>query len=91
MHTSRRTLLFLTTLTLLITGCQSARSASAGQPSLQGQLPLVGVLLNPPSQGGENAEPAEENECLSCHSDQDRLITTAKAEELVEAESKGVG
>lgn len=91
METSRRTLLFLTTLTLLTTSCQPGRSASAEQPSLEGKLPLVGMLLNSPSQAGENAAPAEENECLSCHADQDRLLETAKPEEPVEAESKGVG
>ncbi len=31
------------------------------------------------------------NECLSCHSDKDRLIQTAKPEEKAPSESKGEG
>ena len=37
------------------------------------------------------ADTQDDNECLSCHSDKDRLISTAKEEEVVEAESSGVG
>jgi hypothetical protein len=32
-----------------------------------------------------------ENYCLSCHSDKEQLIATAKPEEEVEAESSGAG
>jgi hypothetical protein len=35
--------------------------------------------------------PAEPNECLNCHADKQRLIDTAKPEEVVESESSGVG
>jgi hypothetical protein len=31
------------------------------------------------------------DDCLACHSDKDQLVSTAKPEEVVEEESKGVG
>lgn len=33
----------------------------------------------------------QENHCVSCHTDMDQLISTAKPEEEVEAESSGAG
>ena len=91
METSRRTLLFLTTLTLMVSSCQAGQSSRVDRQTITSELPLVGVLFNSPPQGIEGDIPNEENECLSCHADQDRLLETAKPEEPVEAESKGVG
>jgi hypothetical protein len=34
---------------------------------------------------------AQENYCLSCHSNKEQLIATAKPEEMVESESSGAG
>lgn len=34
---------------------------------------------------------AQENYCLSCHSDKEQLIATAKPEEMVKSESSGAG
>lgn len=35
------------------------------------------------------AEPVDQ--CVACHADQQRLVETAKVEEVVESESKGTG
>lgn len=35
--------------------------------------------------------PAADNLCLDCHTDKERLIQTARAEPVVESESKGEG
>jgi hypothetical protein len=38
-----------------------------------------------------NIEPAETDECTACHTDKQRLIDTAKPEEVVVKESSGAG
>jgi hypothetical protein len=86
MHRTRQSLLLLATFSLLISSCQPTETAS--QKALSAEIPVVSALINSPAQA---ADQIENNECLNCHSDKDRLIETAKPEEPVEAESKGVG
>jgi len=59
--------------------------ASVDVPA-QSETSPIGVAPTPTSQ-----TPAEPNECLNCHVDKQRLIDTAKPEEVVESESSGVG
>jgi len=77
---------------LLLPGCQTTEATSA---DLGAQSPLQ-VKVNPLTISvsalhfGTTSQ-LEENECLNCHSDKERLIDTAKVEVFVEAESSGVG
>ncbi len=69
-------------LALLLAGCQKAAT----------EEPVPTVTEAPPT-----AEPTEEavvevDYCLSCHTDKEQLVATAKPEEeAAESESKGVG
>jgi hypothetical protein len=78
--------------TLLLSSCQT-KELAATNPESQSSLlakvnPLTISIFTP--QANVETEP-EVNECLSCHADKDRLIETAKEEEIVESESSGVG
>ncbi|MGB8983770.1 MAG: hypothetical protein WCC12_18010 [Anaerolineales bacterium] len=83
MQPNQRPLYLLATFALLISSCQSAQSLSVDRQTSGGEIPVAGVLIDSPSQ--------ENNECLKCHSDQERLIETAAPEPVAETESKGVG
>lgn len=85
MQKIQRCLSFLAVSTLFLTSCQSSTSLSVSQAS-DGNAPVVNSLISASEQ-----TVVENNECLNCHSDKDRLIETAKPEAVVEAESKGVG
>ena len=52
----------------------------------QGEINPIAIAPVPTSQ-----DAPEPNECLKCHTDKQRLIDTAKPEEVVESESSGVG
>ncbi len=88
MQRIRRSLYLLATFTLLISSCQTTQALNVDQQTLAGEIPVADTLVNSPSQS-----PAldETNECLNCHSDQERLVETAKPELPAESESKGVG
>jgi predicted nucleic acid binding AN1-type Zn finger protein len=88
MHRTKQSLLLLATFSLLISSCQLAETASVKPKTISREIPIVSVLINPPAQA---ADPTENNECLNCHSDKDRLIETAAPEAPVETESRGVG
>jgi len=77
---------------LLISSCQTTDLAviSPGvQTASQAKVNQLPVSVS--SLKGDILAELEENECLNCHSDKARLIDTAKEEEVVEAESSGVG
>jgi hypothetical protein len=79
-------LLLLATFTILFSSCRPVQTTRVDRQLVAKEIPLARALIKSPSQ----SQP-ENNECLDCHSDRDRLIETAKPEELAEAESKGVG
>ncbi len=87
--------MILVTATLYLTGCQpsgiSASLDSMEAPvSAEGLLPIPSVDDPSPAPMGETQPVIDE--CISCHSDKDRLIDTAKpVEESAESESSGVG
>jgi hypothetical protein len=85
--------LIIPIMALLLAGCQTEAVTSpadevyASLDTLpQGETNPIAAAPVPTSQA-----PAEPNECLICHADQQRLIDTAEAVEVVESESSGVG
>lgn len=70
---------FLITGLLFLAACASALSETE---------PVTDEA--PATEAASTAAP-EANECLACHTDKQRLIDTAKPEEIAESESKGVG
>jgi hypothetical protein len=88
MQRIQRPLYLLATFTLLISSCQSA---SANPQFGSGKVPAPNALINSPSQQKDFTPLDENDECLKCHADQERLIATAKPVVAAESESKGVG
>jgi hypothetical protein len=88
MQRIRQPLYLLATLTLLISSCQTTQAMNVDQQTTAGEIPVANALIDSPSQS-----PAmdETNECLICHSDQERLMETAEPEPPAKSESKGVG
>jgi hypothetical protein len=85
--------LIILALVFVLAGCQGEAITSPSDEVYasidappQGESNPIAIAPVPTSQ----ATP-EPNECLNCHSDQQRLIDTAKPEEVVESESSGVG
>ena len=72
---------FLTIFLMLLTGCQGATP----------EEPVPTDTVVAPTAEPMEEPVVEENFCLSCHTDKEQLIATAKPEEVVEEESSGVG
>ena len=71
---------------VLLSGCSNTDGSMIEEDITKANTLLASVL-----QSESGSEKLENNECLNCHSDKDLLIETAKPEEVVESESKGVG
>ena len=77
--------------TILLSSCGSATTTMTGvEENIQPALvkPVIHIRAQATSEAVESNEP---NECLNCHSDQDRLIETADPVVATESESSGVG
>ncbi len=91
-----RWLYMLVAITLLLAACQPA-GVSVSLESAMAPLATEGPDAAAPSsdpvpQADTSDDAPEMDECLTCHSNKDRLIETAKpVEEPAESESKGVG
>ena len=85
----RKHIFFTLLLSMVIIWC----SSSAPEPEeILSQEPTEEVVqeptLPPPT---PTSEPEMVNHCLDCHTDKDRLISTAKPEEEVVSENEGAG
>ena len=89
MRLNKQWFYILPLLALLISGCQPSKASAIDQPESAGEIPVVSLLVRLASQ---NSRADENNECLNCHSDRERLIETADpVEAIAESESRGVG
>jgi hypothetical protein len=70
----------LTAIAILLTGCKKATPA----PEIVQPTEPAPIFIS------QKIEPTE-NYCVSCHTDKEQLISTAKPEEMVESESSGAG
>lgn len=78
--------LLLTLLFMSLSGCTGATPAPAtptDEPVEEESATVEEVATV--------SEPVEVNNCLACHTDKDRLIDTAKPEEVVISENEGEG
>jgi hypothetical protein len=68
-------------LMLVLAACQNATPEQTAPTETA--IPTVEATAQPMA--------VSEDYCLDCHTDKEQLISTAKLEEVVEEESKGVG
>ena len=83
----------LITATLVLSSCMSADVSASLDSDVKPVLNTGTEDVSPTDDPVkvESDEAQVESECLNCHSDKERLIETAKEEEVVEGESSGVG
>ncbi len=77
--------LILSMLLVWASGCSSTANSPTPEPVEEATLEPT---LPPPT---ATAEPEVVNYCLDCHTDKDRLISTAKPVEEVVSENEGAG
>ncbi len=78
--------LLLTLLFMGLSGCTGATPAPATPTDAPAEEESA-----PTPELATVSEPVEVNNCLECHTDKDRLIDTAKPEEVVVSENEGEG
>jgi hypothetical protein len=91
---TKKPLLFIVVLTILLSAC--ARTENPTQsPTLEPITRAEPVSVQPTATAFKPVIPTPTlppvNQCLTCHTDKQRLIDTAKPEEVVEKESTGTG
>lgn len=96
-----KTIILTVLLLALLSACQ-AEATPVGEPeTTQAEVPaLTETPATAPTEAALNPEPVEVqsgptpevvDECLNCHIDKQRLIDTAKQEEVVVSENEGEG
>jgi hypothetical protein len=81
---------FLKTIRILFLTLLLSLNFWACTPRPQAQIP-IDVPIKAPVPAKMDVPVVESDQCADCHTDKQRLIDTAKPEEIVEAESSGAG